>query len=522
MTATEPPPVDHEPDHVLEQQAWADGITNDRPRNRKTALYDADAEVAVLGAMLISIAACDTVLDQGLDAAHFYSPRHATIYDAICRTLAADEIPDPVTVPGRLTDPTIDPRDLINLVAATPSTSNAWSYARRIIRCAEARQLQGNALEVAQAASTGNIDEALRLLDQLRDHLPADTTSTWAPIDISTILDGNTAGPEPTIGHVTGAPALFYAGRTNSVFGESGAGKTWVVLAAIVEAINDGHDAMVIDLEDTAAGLVARLLALGLTPDQIRQHFIYIQPDTAWSTAAQAQISHLITERAPTVVVIDSTGEAMAIDGVKGNDDDDVARWFTTFPKYIARLGPAVILTDHIPKASDAPLLYQIGSQRKRAAIDGASYRIDAAKEPSRTTDGLLMATTAKDRHGHHTKGQKAAQITLTHDGPDRVTVTLAAPEAPPTDNDGNMRFTIFMERISILLEDGMARSSNTIEKEIRGRAKSIRAALGALVAEGYVTMTSIGNGFSYRSDKPYRQDQDPLLNTDEEATDAA
>lgn len=485
--------------------------------------HDTAAEEAALGAMLYSVECCDTILELGLDPGDFYTPRNATIFQAICATLTDGEIPDPVTVHARITDPQIAGHELVALVGAT-RPANAWSYARRILTCSHARTLQGQALEVAEAARTGQLDEAIRLIDQLGNRLPVDdTTSTWTPIDITAIVNGDTTGPQPTILAVTDSVPLFYAGRTNALFGESGGGKTWVALAAIVEAIAGGHDAALIDLEDTATGIVARLLLLGLTRQQVADHFIYIQPDTAWTPTAQAQIAQLLTTRNPTVVVIDSTGEAMAIDGVKGNDDDDVARWFTTFPKFIARLGPAVILTDHIPKATDAPQLYQIGSQRKRAAIDGASYRIDAVKEPSRTSDGIFTATCAKDRHGHHTKGQKAAQILLSHDhAGDAVTLAVQAPEAPPRDADGNFRPTVLMEKVSRLLEDGESRSGNQIEKSIRGKAAAIREATRLLIVEGYIEQDPTARGFAYRSLGPFREADDHTPEgTHEEESDA-
>jgi hypothetical protein len=63
----------------------------------------------------------------------------------------------------------------------------------------------------------------------------------------------------------------------------------------------------------------------------------------------------------------------MALDGAKPNDDD-TARWFRGLPA-AARLGPAVVVIDHVVK-SDEGGLWPIGSQRKagsdlRRAVHG-------------------------------------------------------------------------------------------------------------------------------------------------------
>ena len=159
-------------------------------------------------------------------------------------------------------------------------------------------------------------------------------------------------------------------------------------------------------------------------------------------------------------------------------------------------------------------------SERLEAAIDGASYRIDSPKPPSIGRDGLLVAVCSKDRHGHHTRGLPAASITVTH-GPDNgVLLALAAPDTPPTDDDGNKRYTVFMERISELLSDGQARSGNEVRRSVKGRGRSIDIALGDLVAGEYVTATSVGTGFSYRFLKPYREASDPIVHPDREAAD--
>ncbi len=307
----------------------------------------------------------------------------------------------------------------------------------------------------------------------------------WSPFDLSGALSGTEAAPEPTLLAPPVGPALLYPGRVNSMFGESGTGKTWVALAAIVEVIRNGGCAMLIDLEDTPHGIVSRLRALGLTVGQITEQFDYLSPHTPWSAPAREVVAALVSERRHDLVVIDSTGEAMAMGGVKGNNDDEVASWFRHFPRFLADLGPAVLVIDHVPKAADAPSGYAIGSQRKIAAVTGAAYRVEAIKVPSRSTDGLLKVVCAKDRHGAHVKGQTAAMVGIAHGIDGSVVATLSAPDSMPHNNDGTIRPTIYMEKVSRVIEGTPGMSRREVVAAVGGKDKYISEALGLLVAEG-------------------------------------
>lgn len=343
----------------------------------------------------------------------------------------------------------------------------------------------------------------------------------WAPIDLTDALAGADP-PTPELLAPTSGPALIYPGRVNSLFGESGTGKTWVTLHVLAEAVRDGHNVAIIDLEDNPHGIVSRLAAIGLTGDQIASHVDYLAPQTPWSGPARDAVTALIRERQHRLVIIDSTGEAMAMGGVKGNNDDEVAAWFRSFPRHIADLGPAVIVVDHIPKATDAPSGFAIGSQRKLAAVNGAAYRVDAVRVPSRTENGLLRLTCAKDRHGTHQKGAVAAMVHIDHNELDQtIAITATAPDEMPRNPDGTARPTIYMEKVSRAVENTPKMSRRDIVRVVGGKDKYVSEALGQLVAEGYVDAeprVGRGGGFVYSSVEPYRNDvaSQPLSKGDE------
>lgn len=245
----------------------------------------------------------------------------------------------------------------------------------------------------------------------------------WAAVDLGATLDGLLAGTHeplrPSLLSLEGAGALLYPGRVHGFMGESGSGKSFAAQAATARTLEDGGVVIYIDLEDGPEGMLSRLLALGASPGAIRSRFTYLRPDAAFDDASRESVLSLVATIVPTLVVIDSVGEAMALEGLKQNDDDAVALWMRRFPRSIAALGPAVLLIDHVVKAEDSRGLWAIGSQRKRAAIDGAAYLIEVRERDafSASRSGRARIVCAKDRHGTYRRGQHVANMTVTPDG---------------------------------------------------------------------------------------------------------
>ncbi|MGH3800864.1 MAG: bifunctional DNA primase/polymerase, partial [Pseudonocardiaceae bacterium] len=65
--------------------------------------------------------------------------------------------------------------------------------------------------------------------------------TTWWPRDLGPTLSGEQAEPAPTVLARQDSNCLFYAGKVNGILGESESGKTWVLLAAVVQELDAGH-----------------------------------------------------------------------------------------------------------------------------------------------------------------------------------------------------------------------------------------------------------------------------------------
>lgn len=166
------------------------------------------------------------------------------------------------------------------------------------------------------------------------------------------------------------------------------------------------------------------------------------------------------------------------MDGAKPDDDDDTARWFRRLPTAIAKLGPAVVVLDHVVKADDGGL-WPIGSQRKRAAISGAQYMQTVVRPFARDRAGAAKLVCAKDRHGNYRPGQKVAELTVTPTGTG-VYLALNAPAERDDAAPKALRPTTLMERASLVLEGvSVPLSLRAVLSAVRGREEAKTTARG-------------------------------------------
>lgn len=276
---------------------------------------------------------------------------------------------------------------------------------------------------------------------------------TWRPVDLAAVLAEGYEPPRPTVCLVEGSEyGLFFSGRINALFGDSGGGKTWVALYAIKEAIDSGSDAVLVDYEDHPAAAVARLEAIGVSRKAILKHLVYIQPQERWDRVAESNLVEGLAGRRVSIAAIDSTGEGMALDGINPNADDEVAMWFRGVARTLAALGAAVVLIDHVPKLQQGSRNtdFASGSQRKRAAVNGAAYYLEVLAAPARDADGKFKLVTRKDRFGWRKHGTIACEVEMKNREDGSIDFTLVQPEKREA---SSFRPTWTMEKLSQWIE---------------------------------------------------------------------
>jgi hypothetical protein len=342
------------------------------------------------------------------------------------------------------------------------------------------------------------------LLDELK-------VSSWREKDLRDILSGAKKPIEPTICAPDDGVALFYRERVNSLFGESTEGKTWVALFACKQEMDKGNDALYLDFEDNEYGITERLRAIGVSNETILELFHYVNPDTPFDEDARAEVVSTIYgyQAMLTLLIIDSAGESMALDGVRTNIDEDVSQWNRRFPKKIARQGPAVVMLDHVTKDPSTRRGSASGSHRKKDMINGSSFEVVGQKEFGRGQWGEARLICRKDRLGAHVRNRPAATFVLdARQSPYDVSLDPASSEEDKTTEAG-FRPTILMERAAKTCEAMPGLSKTSIAASTKGNRQHLLLAVDLLSAEGYFRRDTKGHHYPERR---YRQAEDPKL----------
>jgi replicative DNA helicase len=167
-------------------------IGEPRGRGGRQPPNNLQAEESLIGAMLLSKDAI-AVASERLRPDDFYKPAHGHIYEAITSLAAAGEPVDPVTVADELRragliDAVGGPAILVNLLAGTPSTTNAGRYAKIIEDHALLRRMIGVAGDIAESAydlpdDVGNaLDQAEAKVFALAQRRTTDTTARFGDL----------------------------------------------------------------------------------------------------------------------------------------------------------------------------------------------------------------------------------------------------------------------------------------------------------------------------------------------------
>ena len=161
--------------------------TRPSARSSRVPPHDLHAEESLLGAMMLEPEAIATAAGV-LRAADFYKPANAHIFDAIHALYASGQPVDAITVGDELKrngllDAVGGHQALVDIMAATPATSNAGGYARIVEEHALLRRLIGVAGEIAEMGYsmpediTKALDRAESMVYDVNQRRVTDTTS---------------------------------------------------------------------------------------------------------------------------------------------------------------------------------------------------------------------------------------------------------------------------------------------------------------------------------------------------------
>ncbi|MEV8372474.1 AAA family ATPase [Kribbella sp. NPDC056861] len=219
--------------------------------------------------------------------------------------------------------------------------------------------------------------------------------------DVAAMFDGGLPDPPaPSLAHRSDGHALFYDGQTNMVFGDPESGKTWLCLAAGVEALNHGRRVLVLDMDHNGPeATIDRLTMLGAPVSALMDldRFRYVEPDDASHLVA---VIAAVVEWRPAVAIVDSVGELLPIFGYSSNSPDDFTAVNTRVLKPLAKAGAAVVGIDHLAKNTESRASGPTGTAAKRRAVGGVSIRVSCKDPFTPGRGGRAALTVHKDRHG--------------------------------------------------------------------------------------------------------------------------
>lgn len=397
---------------------------------------------------------------------------------------------------------------LAALVHRAATKAQAATFAGIVKHHARHRAITAAIPNIEAALRTGDPQHALDQLEAIaRDTANTDVDPSLQPVDLEPVLDGTTIQPMPTLLARDDGKSLFYDTAVNSVHGDSGSGKGWVMCMLVAANAARGVRTMLLDFEDTAVSITARLLALGMTADQILTWVIYIRPQVPLDTTAVAHLCNTIRTSNVGAVIIDSIGEAFGLEGIDENKDVEVGPWIRRVARPLADTGAGVVIVDHSTKAADNPL-HPSGSKRKRAAVTGASYLAEAIQPFVKGQGGRLRLTCAKDRHGNYRRGEAVGDLVM-NSNPSGIDLRLYAPTVMNVDATVP---TILASRAAVEAAKRIGRpvSRNELEglMKIKARAEVKRGGIDHAIAEGALTARKAGRAIEVEYQHDLKDDE--------------
>jgi hypothetical protein len=475
---------------------------------------DTDAERALLGAMFLSRGAIDAACDAGIEPGDFYEPAYGRVFNAIITLAANGTAVDTVTVGSALSDNGAAryfgddiPKFLLAVIADTPASANAASYAARVRDCADGRRILACLTTTRDAVLAHEpVDEHVEELVALASRTNgADVATSWQAVDLGAALDGQTA-PPPTLLTRTDGVALLYPGRIHWFQGESETCKSWAAQHAAAQVLKAGQRVLWIDYEDDELSLVERFGAMSVTREQIRDGLVYVRPDEPLvdqhgrPTPAARDFAALLREQFA-LIVLDGVTEAMVTEGLDLRDNADTARFMRRLPRKLANTGAAVVCIDHVAKSAEQRGHYALGAGHKRAGLTGAAYSFKATRGLHRArgaepVDAAVTITVEKDRPGHvpATRDDRRIAVMELVAYPDGgVTITLVPPSSGSSTPDIALQEAILGH---LHVYDGA--SGRNIIDGVERRENDVRAALRWMAEQDPALLRIEKSGHSY------------------------
>ncbi|MEI6241193.1 MAG: AAA family ATPase [Planctomycetia bacterium] len=331
------------------------------------------------------------------------------------------------------------------------------------------------------------------------------------PAVIGGRVSGSIVSREPLDLPVPDVGGMFYADAVHMVYGDGGSGKTYMVLAACLTNIREqGGTVVWFDYESGNNRMTQRCELLGFTEaDDARFHYYDLTRQSPLMPN-RTDVRAYVKAHKPTIVVFDAfagafVGAGMTDENTKRHEIEAVLDGIFRPAKAD---GAASVVLDHKPKGSEAKKGYPIGNERKHSGVD-------VVIEVDSPTEGVTRMKGWKDQvtGAYNRRGKKIAEYVWSSDS--RIVRAVDVADAQTADEPRKpFRPTTLMQRVSEALEAAGAEGLSTrkLEAAVSGNQSGKRAAIAALVREGYVEVEAGAYGATqHRSVRTYRVADDEL-----------
>lgn len=264
------------------------------------------------------------------------------------------------------------------------------------------------------------------------------------------------------------------------------------------------RDRAVVDFEASRTTFVKRARIVGIAEGDIDSRLRYIRPEDNWDDPAAEDFADALGELKPALVVFDGVTEALELAGLDMNKATDVARFQNALVRPALNVGAATVEIDHTGKDAGRGA---VGSQHKRAGLDGAQVTFKGARPAGEGGHSTVELVITKDREGE-IRGRLADSKTIGTFHIDTSGDVTAAYIAAPSSAEAFDRFDAIMEDVSAFLErQPEPVSQRAVERNVSANSADVRNALHTLVDRGHVERFDGPRGSKmHRSARPYRR----------------
>jgi hypothetical protein len=256
------------------------------------------------------------------------------------------------------------------------------------------------------------------------DEKPPETTRSRLFKKLSDFWDDSSGDVLPEVSPVLPGVYIFYPAATNEIHAEPSAGKTNIVMSAMLAEIRAGGHCVYIDPEDAPKKFLKRLRRFGATRCECDKIEYCHQPSP---TELEEIVEEIKKETEnPPMVCFDGLAVLMAQEGLDEKDNSHCTIFYQARLQPLSKMGACVVVSDHVTKSEGGRSFGARGGGAKKGNYDGVSYSVEIKTPYSKTKAGEVIMIISKDRHGSiGAKGDKvfSVKISPVQDDPDHQTM---------------------------------------------------------------------------------------------------